>query len=220
MPARARTSRWWWIRHAPAQGRPGAIHGRLDPPADCVGAARELAALASRLPRGATWIISGARRARDTAHALSALTDGPAEPLIEPDLIEQDFGVWQGATHKEVADRDPEGAARFWRDPAHQAPPGGESFAAVMRRVSAAIERIAARHADGDLVLIAHAGTSRAAVAHALGLTPEAALRLSVDPLALTRLDRIEGADKDAPAAWWARWINLPPGENARVCES
>jgi alpha-ribazole phosphatase len=43
----------------------------------------------------------------------------------------------------------------------------------------------------GDVVLVVHSGTIRAALAIALDLAPDAALRFVIDPLSLTRIDRL-----------------------------
>ena len=45
---------------------------------------------------------------------------------------------------------------------------------------------------SGDLVLVVHSGTIRAVLAIALDLTPDSALRFVIDPLSLTRIDRLE----------------------------
>ena len=45
---------------------------------------------------------------------------------------------------------------------------------------------------SGDAVIVAHSGTVRAALTIALGIAPESALRFRVDPLSLTRIDRVE----------------------------
>ena len=44
----------------------------------------------------------------------------------------------------------------------------------------------------GDVVLVVHSGTIRAVLAIALDLKPEGALRFVIDPLSLTRIDRLE----------------------------
>jgi alpha-ribazole phosphatase len=211
-------TRWWWIRHAPAAARPGEILGRLDPPAALGRTSASLERLAARLPAGASWITSGALRCRQTAQALAAARGQSAEMLVEPDLIEQDFGAWQGLTHDEVAARYADDCARFWRDPARQAPPGGESFADMCHRVSCALERIAAL-GGSDLVLIAHAGTIRAALAQALGLDASAALRFALAPLSLTLLDRVPPVG-GASAAWRVVGVNLPAGGLDALAES
>jgi alpha-ribazole phosphatase len=41
---------------------------------------------------------------------------------------------------------------------------------------------------------VVHSGTIRAALGIALGIEPEAALRFVIDPLSLTRIDRLDGA--------------------------
>jgi alpha-ribazole phosphatase len=41
-------------------------------------------------------------------------------------------------------------------------------------------------------VIVAHSGTVRAALAIALGIAPDGALRFKIDPLSLTRIDRLE----------------------------
>src|SRR5207302_1816136 len=44
----------------------------------------------------------------------------------------------------------------------------------------------------GDVVLVVHSGTIRAVLAIALDLEPDGALRFVIDPLSLTRIDRLE----------------------------
>lgn len=181
---RATVTRWWWLRHAPVAGMTGEIVGQADPNADC-GDMGRLRQLAARLPADAVIVASPLRRSRQTAGAL-----GREPTVIDPDLAEQDFGVWQGRRWDDLAD-DPV-ARHFWRAPATTAPPEGESFAQVMARVAPAIDRLTAAHAGRDIVAVAHAGTIRAALAHALSLAPADALGFVLDPLSLTRLDRID----------------------------
>ena len=44
----------------------------------------------------------------------------------------------------------------------------------------------------GEAVLVVHSGTIRAVLAIALDLAPDSALRFVIDPLSLTRIDRLE----------------------------
>ncbi len=98
---------------------------------------------------------------------------------------------------------------RFWLAPAHEAAPGGESFVEVMQRVSRAVTRLTREHAGRDIVAVTHGGTIRAALAHALGLDPEAALAFTIDNLSLTRLDHIDGPGNGH--GWRVGPVNLPP---------
>ena len=203
------TTRWWWVRHAPVTGHDGRLYGRRDVAADLSDAAT-LARLAARLPRSAVWIASPLLRTRATGTALAErlAANGATAPrsLIEPDFIEQDFGAWQGLTYEEIdAQLAPE-RSPFWFAPARVTPPGGESFAAVVERVEVAVARITQAFANRDIVAMAHAGTVRAALALALGLDPEAALRFSVDTLSLTRIDHI--ADDGGDETWRVVRVN------------
>ncbi len=169
-----------------------------------------LAGLGALLPRGAVLLATPLRR---TSETLAALLPEGGPPEIEADLAEQDFGEWQGLTWDAVAARDAEGSARFWADPAGAAPPGGESFDTLAARVGRALERLSLAHAGRDLVAVCHAGTIRAALAHALGVEPRRALAFAVDAPSLTRLDRI--ATPDGPA-WRVGGVNLA-GVNLRA---
>jgi alpha-ribazole phosphatase len=72
-------------------------------------------------------------------------------------------------------------------------------------------EAIRGRRATGPVVVIAHAGVIRAAVALALELTPVQALRLQIEPLSLTRLCRFQLPD-DGEDVWDVRCINQTLG--------
>lgn len=201
-------TRWWLIRHAPVHNPGNVICGSSDREAD-TGNRAAAAALAAGLPADALWLTSPLRRSRQTAQALWTRNPRLADTaVVEPALAEQDFGVWEGISHDTAAQRDAEAAARFWRDPARHAPPGGESFATVMERTAAALRRLTELHAGRDLVAVIHAGTIRGALALALDLTPEAALRLRIDPWSLTRIDHFHAGT----GSWSVGGVNAQPG--------
>jgi alpha-ribazole phosphatase len=169
----------WLIRHAPVDGVAGTIHAN-DAPADLSDRA-QLEALRQRLPRDAASYASPARRTVETARALGL------EPKLVPEFAEQDFGEWTGRRHDELAGSCGAVYAQFWRDPARGRPPDGESFEDQLARVRLGLSRIGA----GAATLVVHSGTIRAALCIALDLTPEGALRFVIDPLSLTRIDRL-----------------------------
>ncbi len=163
MSAGALTTRWWWVRHAPVTVNRGCCYGQTDFPCD-VSDKVQFAGLAKRLPERAAWVTSPLKRTHMTAAALVATgLDGP-DPIpgpgvaIERDLIEQHFGEWQGVRYDELAARRGEDWHRFWLAPAHETPPGGESFVALMHRVHGAIARLNEQFAGRDILAITHGG--------------------------------------------------------------
>ncbi len=177
-----RQTQLWLIRHAPVDGPHGIIHD-IDARAD-VSDQAALSRLQPLLPNPHVAISSPARRARETALALGLVAE------TDPAFGEQDFGHWTGRTHQEIR-RDAEAAYdEFWRAPATNRPPGGESFVEQIARVKRGIAALPA----GDVIVVAHAGTIRAALALALELPPDIALRFVIDPLSVTRLDRLDDA--------------------------
>ncbi|MCX7382324.1 MAG: histidine phosphatase family protein [Alphaproteobacteria bacterium] len=185
---------FWLIRHALVEENARAYnYGATDVelcPHTLESARPTYAALARRLPQPAVWVISPLSRTRRTAAAI--FRDGyPEQPLaVEPAVIEQSMGDWHGLPHADVPGRLTMPAHPFWPLAGQERPPGGESMADVMLRVGPALERLATAHAGRDVVVVSHGGTIRAAIGHALGVGPDAALHFSVHNLALTRLER------------------------------
>ena len=170
----------WLIRHAPVDGPRSVIHGP-DAPAD-LGDAAAFAALKARLPGNAFAVCSPARRTRETAERLSLVA---AE---QPAFREQVFGAWAGRRHDELEHELGAAYREFWTSAASNRPPGGESFVDQIARASEGLALLPA----GDAILVVHSGTIRAVLAIALDLAPEQALRFVIDPLSLTRIDRLE----------------------------
>ena len=185
-------TRWWWVRHAPAFRKDGAIYGNDEVPCD-TSDRDAFRWLARRLPADAVWVTSHLSRTQKTA---AAIFDGGAvapTPLVESGLGEQNFGAWQGLTHAEIERDQNRIYHKFWLAPARHAPPGGESFVAMIERVGAVIARLTDEHSGRDIVAVAHGGTIRAALAIALDITPDSALAFQTENLALTRLDHVAG---------------------------
>lgn len=174
-----RATQLWLVRHAPVDGPRGVIH---DPgvPADLSDDAA-LAALGSALPARAPTLCSPARRTRETAQALGR------DATVVAAFREQDFGAWTGQRHDDLAATQGSAYRAFWETPASNAPPGGESFIDQVRRVADGLASLPA----GDVVLVVHSGTVRAVLAIALGLAAENALSFVIDPLSVTRIDRL-----------------------------
>jgi len=211
------TTRWWWIRHAPVTATGGRIYGDSDPPCD-VSNREAFQRLARVLPRDALWVTSHLQRTRQTAEAILQHRDFGSgwPPVVEKDLGEQSFGDWQGKTHDEIAEAKNGSWHRFWLSPAHEAPPGGESFEAMMRRVSATVSKLNRVHGGRDIIAITHGGTIRAALALALELTPDRALSLTVDNCALSRIDYFPGSHgshaPEGEGAWKVIYMNATAG--------
>ncbi|MGB0670515.1 MAG: histidine phosphatase family protein [Rhodospirillales bacterium] len=203
---------WYWIRHAPVRGHKGRLYGQMDLPADCSDTA-PFDALAPRLPDDALWLVTPLRRTRETLAALAAARSraglkAPNKPEAIAAFAEQDFGQWTDATWDEMRARDPEAYARFWEHPIESAPPGGESFKAVIDRVAAGIET-ATTLADGrSVVCVAHAGSIRAALAVALDLPLDKALATQIDNLSLTRLDHLAEGLQAGKGVWRVVEVN------------
>ncbi|MBI4185136.1 MAG: histidine phosphatase family protein [Proteobacteria bacterium] len=209
-PPAVATTRWWWVRHAPVAERVRPfIYGQEDVPAvfdDRAG----LAALAAALPRGAVWVTSHLSRARDTARAIFAAGYPAAIPIEEPDLAEQHLGAWQGLSRAKFVGPEGEPAHPTWLVGAHVKPPGGESFEEVVARVAAAVDRLTAAHAGEDVVAVAHGGSIRAGLAHALAVPAERALAFQLENLSLTAIHHVRRAD--GSVNWRVVTVNRRPG--------
>ena len=75
-------TRWWWVRHAPVPDG-GRIYGQRDLDCDCSDA-RVFRAVAAVLPQDAVWVTSALKRAKQTAAAIHAASDGKHAPAREP----------------------------------------------------------------------------------------------------------------------------------------
>ncbi|NQW00965.1 MAG: histidine phosphatase family protein [Rhodospirillales bacterium] len=203
-------TRWWWVRHAPVVGMDGKIYGSDDVACDTTDR-ESFTGLASSLPGDAIWLTSHLSRTQRTAQAIADAGLAFPTPIAEQQLGEQDFGDWQGASWDEMLARDQTTYDRFWEKPAHNRPPGGESFSDQIARVGAIIDRYTQMHAGRDIVAVTHGGTIRAAISHALELPPETGMSFTVGTLSLTRLEHIEGGLlKGKGRAWRAVSINQP----------
>jgi broad specificity phosphatase PhoE len=199
---------FWMIRHAlVAENARAVLYGVMDVPL-CEPTLLEQApmyrSLAARLPRPAEWLVTPLSRTRRTAETIFAHGYPAAELHVEPALIEQSLGEWQGLPHAELPPRLVHKAHAFWPLAGTEKPPGGESVAEVIARVGAAMERLAETHAGGDVVIVSHGGAIRGAIAHALRIGPDSALHLSVQNLSLTRLQH-------TPAGWQVQCVNALP---------
>jgi alpha-ribazole phosphatase len=188
-------TRWWWIRHAPVVNPEDKLYGQLDLDVD-FSDGKKLEALAKILPDNAVWVTTSLRRARETANRLSAITT-TARSIDEHDnLREQSFGDWEGSRWQDIPAAVSDA---FWKDPAKNRVPNGESFADVVTRVTETVEQLNTHHTGRDIVAVTHTGSIRAAITHALGGDARAGLSFQLAPLSLTRIDAIHQDDN----VWW-----------------
>jgi broad specificity phosphatase PhoE len=141
----------WLLRHAETEwSRTGKHTGRTDIPLTDNG--REVArSLRPRLEGHAFALVlcSPLARARETAKLAGLECSG-----LRDDLLEWDYGEYEGITTPEIRERRP--GWYLWRDGV----PGGETADDVGARCDRVIAE--ARAADGDVALVAHGHILRA----------------------------------------------------------
>jgi len=190
-------TRLFLIRHALVE--PSArltMYGTMDVALCTLALQQEALAyrwLAARLPQPARWFVTPLSRTRATAEAIFA-AGHPAAPLTTlPAFVEQHLGEWEGLPHDAFFERLRHPPHPFWSISVEERPPGGESFTDVMARVAPALDELVVAYEGGDLVIVAHGGSIRAALAHALGIPGLPALGFSIKNLGLTRLEKVAG---------------------------
>jgi ribonuclease H / adenosylcobalamin/alpha-ribazole phosphatase len=159
--------------------------GGDDPTLSQVGREQAAAAAGWLLSHGGidAIVTSPLRRARETAAAVATTLELPVG--VEDGLAEAAFGDWDGQTFGEVQERWPNELAA-WLDSADVAPPGGESFTAVSRRVRQARDRLVSAHTGSTVLAVTHVTPIKLLVCMALGAPIEAMYRMEMRPASLT----------------------------------
>ena len=163
------------IRHGEtAWSRTGQYAGRTDLPLTDAGAAagRALGPMLARRHLAAVF-VSPLSRAVRTAE-LAGLPD--AKP--DPDLLEWDYGGYEGMTEEQIrADRPGWDLSRDGVSSGDGQ--AGETLRQVAARTDAVLVRVRPLLRDGDVAIIGHGHLQRVLAARWLGLDPAAARMLS-----------------------------------------
>jgi len=159
--------------------------GRGNPALTEVGRRQADAAARYLAQRGGISAVfaSPLQRAYDTAAAAAKALG--LDVTVDDDLIETDFGSWEGLTFAEAAERDVELHGRWLRDTS-SVPPGGESFDAVTDRVLRARERIVAAHQGTTVLVVSHVTPIKMVLREALDAGPGILYRLHLDLASLS----------------------------------
>lgn len=179
--------RLWFIRHGETDyNREGRLQGQRDialnpkgrEQASAVG--RSLRKLAGpeieRLEAERGFVASPLMRTRETMElARTAMQLAPRAYALCDDLKELTFGDWEGLTWPEVEARDRQGAAARAADKWDFAPPNGESYAMLARRLTPWVEGI-----ERDLFVASHGGVARALMFLIAGVAPSIASEVSI----------------------------------------
>ncbi len=107
------------------------------------------------------------------------------------ELRECNFGTWEGLTRAEVLVRSPEDAYQLqkWEHNAELAPPEGESFSAMQKRVCAFVEQLAKAYQDQTIALVSHVGPVKVILCAALGVPLTSSARIFLDPATISIVD-------------------------------
>lgn len=152
-------SQVWLVRHGETEWSASGRHtSTSDVPLTAAGeaGARELA---PRLAGESFSLVLCSPRARARRTAELA---GFADPEIDDDLVEWDYGDYEGITTDEIRRTVPDWTV--WTHPS----PGGESAEEVSTRLDRVVKRC--RDAEGDVLLVAHGHCLRALTARWLEL--------------------------------------------------
>jgi probable phosphoglycerate mutase len=144
-------------------------------------AARRLAAAGAEIV-----ITSPLQRARRTAEVVAEAAGVPL--VVYEELVEADFGSWQGLTFGEAAKKWPDELAAWMASP-DAAAPDGESFAMVAMRVLTGLDRLMADYQHQTTIVVSHVTPIKTLVCRALLAPPEAMFRMNLDVASLCHID-------------------------------
>ena len=184
--ARGAPTRFLLLRHGQTElSTQRRYSGRGNPALTDVGRRQAEAAAQYLAQKGGidAVVTSPLQRAYDTAAAAAKALG--LDVTVDHDLIETDFGGWEGLTFGEAAERDPEQHRRWLRDTSI-APPDGESFDSVAERVRRAQARIINEHNGENVLVVSHVTPIKTLLRMALDAGPGILYRLHLDLASLS----------------------------------
>jgi probable phosphoglycerate mutase len=172
------------LRHGRTEHTPERRYsGRNDLPLSASGRAEAEAAAVRSKELGIDVIVaSPLRRTRETAEVVAAVLGLPVQ--YDDDLVELDFGDFEGLTAEEAREKHPLAARRF-ADDISVAAPGGESIADVSDRVARARARILRGHAGRTVLVVSHVTPIKLLLAAALDVDEDVVHRVFLDAASL-----------------------------------
>jgi broad specificity phosphatase PhoE len=173
------------LRHArTAVNAAGLLQGRGDRPLDEIGIEQARLAGKELRDRGpiARVVRSPALRAAQTLEA-AGLADLPVE--VDERWREIDFGAYDERPVRELVPH----LGPTWRDDPEYTPPGGESLAAVGRRVDDAIADLRPAIEHETVLVVSHATPIKTAAVWALGGPITMVLRLRIGLASVTTIE-------------------------------
>jgi probable phosphoglycerate mutase len=179
------------VRHGEtALTKQGRYSGRGDVPLSDEGQAQAMAAggrVAGLARDVAAVVTSPLSRCVRTAEIIAAELGG-ADVTVVDDLIECDFGEWEGMTFAEVQERWP-AEMDAWLDSTSVAPPGGESFETVARRTRSALATVLRAYPGQIVVLVSHVSPIKLILRDALAAGDAFLHRLFLDAAGVSTMD-------------------------------
>jgi alpha-ribazole phosphatase len=171
-------TRLFLVRHGQvAEGHTDRYHGNNDIGLSPLGV-QQFEALAAQLqdvPLAGIY-ASDLTRALTGAEIISRGRE--VTPEIIPEFREIHFGVWEGLSFTEIAQRYPVELESRLRDLPTFRIPEGESLMDVKTRALPRLNQLIGRHHGNNLLIVAHAGVNRVILTEALGLSLEHLFRL------------------------------------------
>ncbi|MGV1086805.1 MAG: bifunctional RNase H/acid phosphatase [Mycobacterium sp.] len=174
------------LRHGQTElSRQRKYSGRGNPELTDVGLRQAADAARYLAQRGGISAVISSPLQRAHATATAAADALGLQVHVDDDLIETDFGDWEGLTFTEAAERDPELHGRWLRDTGLR-PPGGESFDEVQSRIERARERIIASYGPSTVLVVSHVTPIKTLLRVALGAGTSILYRLHLDLASLS----------------------------------
>lgn len=182
------TTRLIAVRHGEtAWNQAARIQGHTDIPLNAVGTWQARRAAQALADEGLDAIYSSdLQRARDTAQAIGQAAGRAVH--LDPGLRERHFGVLEGLTHHEIAERWPDDNQRWRQRDPQWGPSGGETLQVFYDRCLGTLTTLARRHPGQTVLVVAHGGVLDCFYRAANGLALDVPRSWTIGNAALNRL--------------------------------
>ncbi|AGF72996.1 bifunctional RNase H/acid phosphatase [Corynebacterium halotolerans] len=147
-------------------------------------------------------ITSPLDRCRQTAELAAGVLG--LEAIVHDDLIELDFGSWEGRTFQQAHAADPLIHEAWISDPS-VTPPGGESLKSLDKRTRRIRRRLEADYAGRTVLVVSHVTPIKSFIRQAMGAGPKMFSRVFLD---LASISVVEFFAEDARVDGCVRVVN------------